>query len=262
MYFLIKATLRTLVLPPAGPLILAIAGAWLLRRRPRLGGFLLAFGLASLWLLSLPIVADAVTRLAERCPPLDLSKPTGAQAIVILAGGGQRMFAPEFQGPEADYQLLERLSYGAYVARTTGVPVLVSGTPNETTAMRVTLARDFGVSTRWIEGESRDTYENARFSAVLLRTTGIKRIILITSSTHLYRAAQEYREAGFDVVPAPAGVWAPREDRVFRWLPQPDPLLRSHLALYELIGEPMRRLQAALGVRERFDRKAAGGTVN
>ena len=154
------------------------------------------------------------------------------------------------------------MSYGAYVARTTGLPVLVSGTPNETTAMRVTLARDFGVSTRWIEGESRDTYENARFSAVLLRTTGIKRIILITSSTHLYRAAQEYREAGFDVVPAPAGVWAPREDRVFRWLPQPDPLLRSHLALYELIGEPMRRLQAALGVRERFDRKAAGGTVN
>ena len=124
MYFLIKATLRTLVLPPAGPLILAIAGAWLLRRRPRLGGFLLAFGLASLWLLSTPIVADAVTRLAERCPPLDLSKPTGAQAIVILAGGGQRMFAPEFQGPEADYQLLERLSYGAYVARTTGLPVI------------------------------------------------------------------------------------------------------------------------------------------
>jgi hypothetical protein len=32
-------------------------------------------------------------------------------------------------------------------------------------------------------------------------------------------------------------------------------LARSNAALYELIGEPMRRLQAALGIRERFDRK-------
>jgi len=28
--------------------------------------------------------------------------------------------------------------------------------------------------------------------------------------------------------------------------------------VYELIGEPMRRLQQALGVRERFDKKAVG----
>jgi hypothetical protein len=29
-----------------------------------------------------------------------------------------------------------------------------------------------------------------------------------------------------------------------------------------LIGEPVRRLQAALGLRERFDKKAAGVAVN
>lgn len=258
MYFVIKAVIRSLVLPPAGPLILAVVGALLLRRRPRLGGFLLAVGLASLWMLATPIVADAVLRMAERYPAFDLAEPTGAQAIVILGGGGERMYAPEFKGPAADFELLERLSYGAYVARATQLPILVSGTPNETSAMRTSLSRDFGVATRWVDDQSRDTYENARFSARMLIPEGIRRIILITSSTHLYRAAQEYRGAGFEVTPAPAEVLAERETGPFRFIPGPAALMRSNRAIYELLGEPMRRLQAALGVRERFDKKAAG----
>jgi hypothetical protein len=38
--------------------------------------------------------------------------------------------------------------------------------------------------------------------------------------------------------------------------------MRSSAAVYELIGEPARRVQAALGVRERFDKKAAGPVGN
>ena len=64
--------------------------------------------------------------------------------------------------------------------------------------------------------------------------------------------------AGFDVVPAPAGVLATRETGVFRFIPDPAALIRSHAAVYELIGEPMRRLQAMLGVRERFDGAVRG----
>jgi uncharacterized SAM-binding protein YcdF (DUF218 family) len=262
MYFVVKAVLRNLLLPPAGPLILAMIGALLMWRRRRFGGVLLAGGLASLWLFSTPIVADAVSRLAEHYPALDLSKPTNAHAIVILGGGAERNFAPEYLGPEADFGLLERLSYGAYVARQTGLPILVSGAPSEAIAMRTSLARDFGVATRWVDNQSRDTYENARFSARMLNPEGITRIILVTSSTHLFRAAHEYQSAGFDVVPAPVGVWAPREIGVFRLVPGPAALMRSNLAVYELIGEPVRRLQAVLGLRERFDKKAAGVAVN
>ncbi len=262
MYFIVKAVLRSLLLPPASSLILATIGALLMWRRRRFGGALLACGLASLWLFSTPIVADAVSRLAERYPALDLSKPTHAQAIVILGGGGSRTFAPEYAGPEADFGLLERLSYGAYVARQTGLPILVSGAPSEAIAMRASLARHFGVAPRWADNQSHDTYENARFSARMLAPEGITRIILVTSSTHLFRAAHEYQGAGFEVVPAPAGVWALREIGVFRWVPGPAALMRSNLAVYELIGEPVRQLQAALGLRERFDKKAAGAAVN
>jgi uncharacterized SAM-binding protein YcdF (DUF218 family) len=259
MYFTLKALLRSLLLPPAGPLLLALLGALLLRRRRRLGGLLIGLGLATLWLLCTPLIADALVRLAEHYPALDLGQPTGAQAIVIIGGGGVRNFAPEFGGPAPESTLLERLDYGAFVARRTGLPVLVSGAPQEALAMRVSLARDFGIAVRWSENQSFDTYQNARLSARILRGAGITRIVLVTSSTQLWRAAHEFQGAGLEVVPAPAAVSVPDELVVQRFVPGPAALMRSNSALHELLGEAARRLQAALGVRERFDRKAAGG---
>ena len=41
------------------------------------------------------------------------------------------------------------LGYGAYVARRTSLPVLISGSADEAEAMRVTLSRDFGITARW-----------------------------------------------------------------------------------------------------------------
>jgi uncharacterized SAM-binding protein YcdF (DUF218 family) len=124
--------------------------------------------------------------------------------------------------------------------------------------MSETLSRNFAVAPRWIERNSRDTYENAQLSARILLPAGVKRIVLVTSSAHEWRAAHEFMAAGFDVVPAPAGVLGYREPGMFRFIPSAGALLRSHAAVYELIGEPMRRLQAALGVRERFDRSVRG----
>jgi len=258
MYFVLKALIRSLLLPPASPLIVAVLGALLLRRWRRVGGVLLALGLGSLWLFATPVVADALQRLAEHYPALDIDQPTRAQAIVILGGGGERDYAPEYRGPTPEYVLLERLSYGAFVARRTGLPILVTGAPREALTMQTSLVRDFGVPVRWVENQSGDTFENARYTAQMLKPEGIGRIILITSSTHLWRAAHEFEAAGFDVVPGPQGVWAPRDLWALRYIPGAGGLERSSAAVYELIGEPMRRLQQALGVRERLDKKAMG----
>jgi uncharacterized SAM-binding protein YcdF (DUF218 family) len=237
-----KTLLRNLILPPAGPLLLAIIGALLLQRRPRLARVLLAIGLGSLWLFSLPLVADALTRVAQHYPPLDPSQPTQAQAIVILGGGGQRAYAPEYGGPAAEPMLLERLAYGAYIARHTGLPVLVTGNGIEALAMRESLVRNFAVEPRWVEDRSYDTFENARNSVQLLRTDGVRRIVLVTSADHIWRAAHEFTAAGMEVIPAPAGVWAERDVGVQRYLPDAAALLRSYLATYELLGEPVRQL--------------------
>ena len=251
LLYLLKAVLRSLILPPAGLLIVAIAGLLLLRRHRRSGVALILISIAALWLLATPIVADRLTSATERIQPLDPSKPVQAQAIVILGGGGVRPYAAEYGGgPAPQMELLERVTYGAYLARRTSLPVLVSGAPEEVTAMRMSLARDFGVSTRWVEDKSNDTFGNAYFSARLLHADHIARIILVTSSTHIWRATHEFEGTGLEVVPAPAGYsFAPQEQTVFRFIPSPLALLHSQVALYELLGESVREILVALHIR-------------
>ena len=249
MFILLKSLARDLILPPAAPLVVAVLGLLLVRSRRKLGGALVVIGVGSLWLCATPVVADVLTRFAERYPPLDPSKPVNAQAVVILGGGGERI-APEYAGPAIEGPMLDRVIYGAFLARRTALPVLVTGSPAEAQAMSTTLSRDLGVSTRWVENQSGDTYENARFSARLLRAAGVHRIVLVTSSTHEWRAAHEFMAAGFEVVPAPVGGCMPRAHGPDGFIPGPTALTRSHYALYELIGEPAREVMAALHLRK------------
>jgi uncharacterized SAM-binding protein YcdF (DUF218 family) len=252
MFMTLKAVLHTLFLPPGALLLLAFAGAALIARSTslrarRTGWSLLLAGLTLLWLLATPLVADALTRAAERCPPLDLTRPPAAQAIVILGGGAGRLDAPEYgHQPAVALTLLERVNYGAFIARRTGLPILVSGTPVEAAAMRVALARDFQAPTRWLENRSRDTFENARFTARMLQPAGITRIVLVTDAVHEWRALQEFTSAGFSVVPAPVGVTAPHPPG---FLPSTTALTRSRAALYEMLGNAVRVLLASLHLR-------------
>jgi uncharacterized SAM-binding protein YcdF (DUF218 family) len=253
MLITLKMLLRTLVLPPAGLVILAALGAMLLlvraRSARRAGWGLLVASLAVLWLLSTPVVADWLQRAVQRYPPLDLSQPLKADAIVILGGGDVRMRAPEYAGPAAGRGLLERLSYGAYLARKTHLPVVVSGNAHEALAMQATLMRDYGIEVSWADARSRDTFQNAQFSAQLLAANKLHRILLVTSAAHEWRAAQEFRSAGLEVVAAPTEVWAPRIEPRFGFVANVYELQRSTEALYELLGDAVRQFLAATHLR-------------
>ncbi len=246
--FFLKTLTRELILPPTSLLLLTLVGAVLIWRQRRFGWAAFVVGFGSLWLLCLPVVADNLAAAAERYPALNPDQPVNAQAVVVVGGGGQRNYAPEYNAAMAEPILLERLTLAAWLARRYSLPVAVSGAPAESVAMSQTLSRSLGVTPRWTEGNSRDTFENAQFSAKLLLPSGIHRIILVTSSAHEWRAAHEFMSAGFEVVPAPAGVLAAREKGVYRYVPSASSLGRSYAAVYELIGEPTRRLLAAIGV--------------
>ena len=256
MLIALKTLLHTLLLPPGAPLLLATAGACLIARRSagvharRTGWGLLIAGLGTLWLLSNPLVAGVLSRAAQRCPPLDLTRPVQAQAIVILGGDGDRLGAPEYGGePAVELRLLERINYGAFVARRTGLPIAVSGAPEEALAMRASLARDFGTPARWMEVRSRDTFQNAQFCAELLRPLGITRIVLVTSADHQWRAMHEFASAGFGVVPAPVGLEVPHEIELGSFVPNIGALSVSTAALYELLGDLARRAFVTLHLR-------------
>jgi uncharacterized SAM-binding protein YcdF (DUF218 family) len=254
MFIVIKSLLRALILPPAGPLILALAGTLLLASRAagalrRAAWTLLVAGLSLLWLLSTPAVAQALSRMAVRYPALDPGRPLQAQAIVILGGPEAFDNVPEYGGPAAGLDLLARVHYAAFLARRTSLPVLVSGTPEETQAMRATLARDFGIEVRWVEDRSRDTFENAHLSTALLRAAGLRRILLVTSAEHEWRAAHEFAAAGLLVEPAPVTAWARQGRGLRHYVPDSRALLQSRTALYEILGDWVRRFFAATHLR-------------
>src|SRR6266550_96531 len=142
--------------------------------------------------------------------------------LLVAAAGVWLLRSRSAGAARAGWLLLgERIAYGAFLAHRTALPVLVSGTSAEALAMRVSLAREFGIQVRWVEDRSRDTFQNAQFSSRLLKAAGVSRILLVTDSAHEWRASHEFASAGLTVLPAPVGVWAPRERGLLRCLPAP-----------------------------------------
>ncbi|MCU0805347.1 MAG: YdcF family protein [Burkholderiales bacterium] len=245
LFFLRKAA-TALMLPPVGPLLLSVVGLLLSRRAPRLGRTLAWTGVLALLALSFHPVADALLVAASHTAPLDAKEAAKAQAIVIISGGVRRD-APEYGGDTVGRLSLERVRYGAKVAKETGLPVLVTGGVvhegrPEAELMKEALEREFAVPVRWTEIESRNTRENAQRSAAMLRAAGVTRIVLVAHAFDIPRARGEFEAAGLAVVPAPTLI----PDLRFEWprslVPGMSALLGSYYALYELLGDFVRRI--------------------
>jgi uncharacterized SAM-binding protein YcdF (DUF218 family) len=246
--FLLKKLLAALILPPTGPLLLALWGQWLTRsksRRWRHGGLWLAtVALLGLLGLSLPGVGKALIAPLESHPPITQAQLQRVQAIVVL-GGGTYYGAPEYGGDTVGHATLERLRYGARLARQSGLPLLVTGGAlaggrPEGELMREVLENDFGVKVRWVEAASRDTAENASLSAPALKAAGISRIALLSHGWHLPRAIPLFERQGLEVTPAPMGFNATPEAGWADLLP--GDLGTSRVALHEYFGLLYNRL--------------------
>ena len=234
---------KVLVLPPNGPLLVVVAGLALVGRWPRLGRRIAIAGLLVLVVLSMPIVGAWLTECLDRTPPLDVTKATDAQAIVIL-GGGVRRHAVEYQGATISGLTLARVRYGARLARSTGLPILVSGgaarsLPAEAPLMRRVLIDEFGVPVRWVEARSRDSHENALNSAALLKASGVSRVILVGHSFDFPRTRKEFEAAGIAVIPAPINIPSTAEPTAFDFVPSLGGMQLSYFATYEILANAL-----------------------
>lgn len=238
---------KQLLLPP-GILLLLLALAWWLRRsRPRLAGVCFALGLGGLWLMSLPIMVQWSAALLEREPPLALDEwatlGQRADAIVVLGSGRER--GDLAWGADQPTGVgLERERYAARLAKASGLPVLTSGglhygtPPSEAQLMADSMRDDFGVTVRWLEGESRTTWENAQFSAKVLLPEGKKRVVVVTQAWHMPRSVWSFQKAGFEVVPAPVGFLGVDNARPLGgWMPEFKSIWQSGQLMNEAVGQ-------------------------
>jgi uncharacterized SAM-binding protein YcdF (DUF218 family) len=162
-------------------------------------------------------------------------------AIVVL-GGDERPLAGADHRAIAGGMTLERLRDAARVARRTGLPLLVSGgtvtpdTPPEAVVMADSLREDFGLSVRWVEPASLDTWQNARFSAALLRPAGITQVLVVTHAWHMRRAMLAFAGSGLDALPAPVPLDRAPSLSVGTLLPSVAGWQDTYDAMHEWIG--------------------------
>lgn len=212
----------------------------------RLAAAALVVAVAWLGVWSLPAVSDALRlSLEDRFPKVRVSALPEAGAVVVL-GGGIRAGTPDWPYPDLR-AAADRAWHAARIFHADKAPVIVvSGgsipwlgdAATEAEAMREFLW-DLGVPADAVllEDRSRSTYENARFTAELLRERDMGEVLLVTSALHMPRALATFRAAGVDAIAAPTDYEVrPVPNQPLRWLPDAEALQDSTRALKEYLG--------------------------
>jgi uncharacterized SAM-binding protein YcdF (DUF218 family) len=242
-----RAILKLVLLPP-GILLLLLFVGWIFARR-FFGRFLILLGTIACYALSAPALVDLLARQVETVPALTPTQLHNSRADAILVFlADSRRHNPELGGADALGPMsLERVDYALRLHRKTGLPIMLSGGRTEDDGPSLAqmasawLRQQAGVTTLAVEGQSRDTRENATASAKKLQRLGIDRVLLVTHAFHMPRAMLSARDARIDAVPAPFGFrHVPPElqepGEITDWLPHPGVLGRSYLMLHEIAG--------------------------
>lgn len=239
---LIAKLVGLLLLPPGIIVVVAVLGLLLRLRWPALGNALVLLAIAALVALSLPVTShQLMASLEDDAKPLPASG-WNAEAIIVL-GGGRLVNAPEYHGDVVSAHTLERLRYAVRLHRATGLPLLVTGgapfdeKTSEAELMRQALEQDFRVTPKWVEGQSRNTYENAAYSKAMLDAAGIRKALVVTHAWHMPRALSVFEQVGLTITAAPTAYISSDDERHFLdYVPQASALLLSSHALHEHLG--------------------------
>lgn len=230
--------LEQVIYPINQAAILAVIGVYLLcRQRYRLAFALLALGSAWLWLCATPAVAVRLRETLEhRNPPQQASAYAKADAIVVL-GGGALPHSAWYMDADDPYSLATRIGFGLQLFRDARANVvLLSGDDQAQRMARALLRQGVPPDALRTEHASTNTHENALFSAAMLKREKLLRILLVTSTTHMPRAAAAFAKQGLDVIPAPAYDAVHPSWQAHPWRPARAALRLSGRCLREYVG--------------------------
>ncbi len=251
-----KPLFAALALPPVPLLLLALWGAWRTARQRLLGATLLGVSVVLLWLshcaasghwLSRGLLNPPTAMSAERIAALRAQAAKNKTTAIVVLGSGAEPLAPEYGVSNLSAASIERLRYGVWLARATGLPLGFSGgvgwgaarSQSEAQVAERIAKDEFNSPLRWAEGESRDTRENAMHSIALLRRAGITHIVLVTHDWHMPRALRDFQRAateGVTIEAAPMGLATRAQLPSLAWLPSGEGMLHVRRVLREALG--------------------------
>ena len=238
-WFLIQPSSVILLLILFSTLLLWTRWAWAGRRMVLLGALLfLVCGLS-------PLGYALYVPLEERFARADLEKikPDG----IIVLGGAEETLVAEARNVPALNEAGERILEAAMLAWrfpktrvvfTGGTANVIYGGGTEADSARAHMI-SLGLSPDRLilEDKSRDTYENALYSRVLLAPKPGERWLLVTSAGHMPRAVGCFRSLGFNVLPWPVDYRTRGKQDMSRMFDKPSQgLRRVDRAAREWIG--------------------------
>lgn len=253
MFILLSKLIPPLVYP-LGLSCLIIIAALIFYRKIRLQRFLLVLALCLLFLGGNRWIAWGLSKSLEwrYLPPAEIPHE---EVIVVLGGGTlsaqypRQIVEVNGAGDRIIYALwLYQQGKADHLLLTGGSIDWLSSPENPATDMANLLAI-FGLPEEaiWLEPESRNTYEDALYSAKILQENGISRIILVTSALHMPRSVGLFEKQGLEVIPAPADFIVTQKgwdnlksgniaSQVFNLLPSAENLSNTSRALKEYLG--------------------------
>lgn len=209
MYFILSKILLFLIFPIYWILVLLLIAAFTKRKKLRLWTSLSAVVL--LLIFSNTWLCNWFVRKWEY-PAVQLPDSAHYSSAIILGGFSSQISdtGGRFNGA------CERFLQGVRLQKTGKVShVLISGGNGTLDPRQFSEALwvrgqmlQFGVpdSAIVVESRSRNTLENAKYSAEILKKSGLKPpYVLVTSAYHMRRALMIFKHAGVDVVPYPCG---------------------------------------------------------
>ena len=236
--------LSLLVFPLSQALLLMlIASLARFARATRFAGWCALLAFVWLYCSSTGFVADAMmSSLESDYPPRSVARTQPADAIVVLGGATNGV---AFPSRLADMNAQsDRLLHAAelYKAGKANKIIVAGGSrdweaPEAVLMSQILVAMGVPVDAIVQERRSRNTLENARFTAEILQQEKLSSILLVTSAFHMRRAEAMFRMEGILLTPSATDyqiVHAPPV--VPKWLPTVDDLQRTTYALREYVG--------------------------
>ncbi len=221
LFFLLSKTLWLVVQPDnlmVLLLLLAVGGLWFERRWA--GVLLSALALGMLVLMLVPLGNLALEPLESRFPPQSL--PDDVAGILVLGGGEDADLSARWQQSQFNSAAERMMVLPALMQHYPEAKVLFSGGSAAVLDARFrgadvardwlnTLPPELSGRTLLYERDSRNTWENALFSARLLGGVPEKPWLLVTSAFHMPRSIGIYRQLGWEVVPYPVDYYSTGE---------------------------------------------------
>lgn len=213
-----------------------------------IAGILLVFVAGNGW-----TAYKLIRSLEDRYRPMSVEDTPQGDVIVVLGGGIALPLPPrlytELNG-SSDRLLhalrLYRAGKADYILLTGGNVFDQPGLESASHYARELLEL-WGVPSTAIvmERESRNTIQNAEYTAPVLRERQWTKVLLVTSATHMHRSMLAFRSAGIEAIPVPIDFQAvdSAEPEALSWIPSANALGATTHALHEYLGRLWYRIR-------------------